>query len=197
MLVACIAALAAMLSTVLTVVSSGKSTYIETVTVQRIRWIDALRDDLTAFITRLIDQRGLIIGGKPTDRQRRAYLQAYERMVSILLKLNTKSEVDRRVLRELLHCIAAPRAADSDELDHAVARLNEAANDLLKEEWEKVKWESSSAPGKVRLYFAHARRWREYRSKWRVSPVEPLTSAEIDLLMKLHSERIEDGEHRP
>lgn len=117
-----------------------KRDFIDTVTNQRIKWIEQLRHDLAAFAglthtwsaSQLEGTEGEIEILKDIDRLR--YV--------IQLRLNPDGTHDRKIA-ELIRMIPEyTHYSQRDKLDVAMNELLGSSQALIKEEWEKVKDEA-------------------------------------------------------
>lgn len=124
--------------------ASKRTTFINTVTSQRIKWIEQLRQDIGAFC-------GLTYHWAHTDVQGKAeegeMLREVDRLRHVIrLRLNPQGEHDKTIeaLIEEIPRLTAPE--NQTKLAAALERMTCATQLLLKEEWEKVKRESEHGP---------------------------------------------------
>jgi len=119
-----------------------RTTFITTVTSQRIKWIEQLRQDISAYA-------GLVYHWAFTDipkgEEQRNLQKEVDRLSHVIrLRLNPGGELDRHI-ETLLRDI--PRhTEDQIEVARLLEELTFYAQKLLKEEWEKVKRESEHGP---------------------------------------------------
>lgn len=119
-----------------------RTTFVNTVTAQRIKWIEQLRQDISSF-------SGLTYHWcyrKPDDpEESRKIVQEIDRLRHVIrLRLNPAGEHDReieRLLEEIPNHTSSPNAVAK-----LLEDLTKATQSLLKEEWEKVKQESARGP---------------------------------------------------
>lgn len=121
-----------------------RSTFVNTVTSQRIKWIEQLRQDIGAFCGLTYHWSSSDLGGEPGEAE---VLKEIDRLRHVIrLRLNPLGEHDKTI-EGLIDEI--PRYTDPSqqkELGDALERMTRATQALLKEEWEKVKRESEHGP---------------------------------------------------
>jgi hypothetical protein len=128
-------------SAVIAAYIAGRARYQNTVTAERVKWINALRELMAEFLAVTIDARF-----KAEDRKLVAdELRKHSHQLSLQLgmQLNPSGEIERNILRLLQPYVAAladPRREDHAPYMHAIFAHSQF---LFKEEWEKVKAESS------------------------------------------------------
>lgn len=117
-----------------------RTTFVNTVTSQRIKWIEQLRQDIGAFSGIVYHWSHSEMAGKEGEGD---LLKEMDRLRHIIrLRLNPLGEHDKTI-EKLIEEI--PRYTDprrQAELVEALERLTKATQALLKEEWDKVKLES-------------------------------------------------------
>jgi hypothetical protein len=123
--------------------SSGRTRYIQTVTNQRIAWIEQLRQDIAAFIS-LANSVGLDckLGGV-SERHERIELSRLRQVIR--LRLNPKGDWDKLIdiqLTEAYELAYKTDVSNEHDLLNKLDDLAVASRLLLKEEWEKVKFEA-------------------------------------------------------
>jgi hypothetical protein len=120
--------------------SSRRTNFINTVTSQRIKWIEQLRQDISAF-------SGLVhtwvfsgLQGKPQEYE---VLKEVDRLRHVIrLRLNPTGGHDSRIEALLDEIPRLTAAVHTDRLTTALNELTVESQQLLKEEWEKVKDEA-------------------------------------------------------
>ena len=121
---------------------SRRTTFINTVTSQRIKWIEQLRQDVSSYA-------GLTFHWVSTDLQdaakRQELLQEIDRLQHVIrLRLNPSGEEDKKIAHYLAEI---PKHTDRPEVISTLLEdLTAATQRLLKEEWDKVKMESQPGP---------------------------------------------------
>jgi HAMP domain-containing protein len=165
-LVAVIALVAAVVSAFVSFLISRRSIYINSVTVERSKWIGELRANIASLSgeVRNINQR--LIDNRAFDRSDEFSSSAqkiYRLSALIRLQLNPFNEIDANLLSiidEFTDSFNSPtdfRWASQDYLLIAHAQW------LLKAEWEKVKSEAAGLPRKPWLWFKSKLYMRRYR----------------------------------
>jgi hypothetical protein len=122
--------------------SNKQTSFVNTVTASRLKWIDSLRDkvaELIAVTTRLIDSNHASENREVSS----LLLQRDTLLHQIVLHLNPHDSEDQRIRCLVDHVRDLTDAGDnSKELDAALIQLRDAAADYLKKEWNRVKVES-------------------------------------------------------
>lgn len=123
---------------------SKRTAFVNTVTSQRIKWIEQLRQDIGAFCGLIYHWSHTDIEGKPEEGE---VLKEFDRLRHVIhLRLNPLGEHDK-VIEALIEEIPRLTAPERQkELVNAIERMTRATQALLKEEWEKVKQESEHGP---------------------------------------------------
>jgi len=123
--------------------SNSRTSFVNTVTSSRLKWIDSLRDKVSEFLAvtrRLSDTRF------PSGEQTVAslLLQRDTLLHQIVLHLNPRDPEDQKV-RELVDYVRdlTDEDAPKDELSTGLDQLRDAAADYLKKQWDRVKKEST------------------------------------------------------
>ena len=123
---------------------SKRTTFVNTVTSQRIKWIEQLRQDVGAFCGLTYHWAHTNVEGKPEEGE---MLKEVDRLRHIIrLRLNPGGEHDKTIeaLIEEIPRLTAPE--NQAKLVGALERMTRTTQLLLKEEWEKVKRESEHGP---------------------------------------------------
>ena len=121
-----------------------RTTFINTVTSQRIKWIEQLRQDIGAFCGLVYHWSHTAIEDKPKEDEVLKQLDHLRHVIR--LRLNPEGEHDKKIealIEEIPH-LTAPD--DQSKLDSALERMTRTTQLLLKEEWKKVKRESEHGP---------------------------------------------------
>lgn len=117
-----------------------RTSFINTVTSQRVKWIEQLRQDIAAFSGLTHTWHFSQLEGKPEEVE---MLKEIDRLRHVIrLRLNPDGTHDRKIA-ELVRKI--PKLTDisrREELQAALEDLTSTTQLLLKEEWEKVKAEA-------------------------------------------------------
>lgn len=121
-----------------------RTTFVNTVSSQRIKWIEQLRQDIGAF-------SGIVYHWSHSEMKGKAgegdLLKEMDRLRHVIrLRLNPLGAHDKTIealIEEIPH-YTDPQC--QTELVQALERLTKATQALLKEEWDKVKRESGNEP---------------------------------------------------
>lgn len=122
--------------------ASRRTSYINTVTAQRVNWIEQLRQDVASFsgktytwcLSKLEGENGELDILKEIDRLR--YV--------IRLRLNPSGKHDNEIERLMKEIPELTGISKKEELKAKLDELTKTTQNLLKEEWEKVKKEAKS-----------------------------------------------------
>mgnify|MGYP005824363321 CR=1 FL=1 len=122
--------------------TNRRTTFVNTVTSQRIKWVEQLRQDIGAF-------SGLAYHWSCTDieseAEKRKIIVELDRLRYVIrLRLNPEGVQDQKI-EKLVESIARV-SEDQDAVTRILEELTVATQGLLKEEWEKVKAESEYGP---------------------------------------------------
>ena len=121
-----------------------RTTFVNTVTSQRIKWIEQLRQDISAFAGLTYHWSHTDMQGKPGEAE---LIKEVDRLRHVIrLRLNTAGAHDKNIEALIAEIPRYTDASHQNELTNALERLTVATQALLKEEWEKVKKESQSGP---------------------------------------------------
>lgn len=116
--------------------------FVNTVTSQRIKWIEQLRQDISSF-------GGLVYHWAMTDltdaKENQQIVKEIDRLNHVIrLRLNPAGTYDA-VIEAILADIPK-HTADQEKIKELLEKLTVTSQALLKEEWEKVKSESKKGP---------------------------------------------------
>ena len=119
-----------------------RTMFVNTVTSQRIKWIEQLRQDISTF-------SGLVYHWAMTDiidtKEAQQIVKEIDRLNHVIrLRLNPAGTHDK-VIESLLLEIPT-HTADQAKIKELLQQLTVTSQALLKEEWEKVKAESKKGP---------------------------------------------------
>lgn len=126
---------------------SKKATFIDTVTSERVKWIEKLRNNISAFCG--LTHTWTRSNDLDTDEEVRILEKIDNLRYLIRLQLNPKKDggapnVDMDIERLIAEIPELTDPFHADALHKAIDDLMVAAQKLLKEEWDKVKAESKS-----------------------------------------------------
>jgi hypothetical protein len=120
--------------------SSRRTTFINTVTSERVKWIEKLRQDISAFSGLTHTWCFSELQGKPNDHE---VLKEIDRLRHVIrLRLNPRGEHDQRIEALLKEIPNLTDASQREELLTALENLTVTTQKLLSQEWIKVKRES-------------------------------------------------------
>jgi hypothetical protein len=123
--------------------SNKRTSFVNTVTASRLRWIDSLRDKVSEYIAvtaRLSDGRSPIGDGNAGA----LLLQRDTLLHQIVLHLNPRDSEDQAIKGLVDHVREiTDQGGPSVELQAALFRLRDATAEYLKKEWNRVKAEST------------------------------------------------------
>ncbi len=123
--------------------NSRRTTFINTVTSERIKWIGKLRESISTFCGVAHYWRFSTVKGSDEEKQK---IQEIDKLRHfIVLQLNPNGDVDKEI-QGLVGTIVSMSSGhlhvtDQDYRKH-LDQLTEESQQLLKAEWEKVKEES-------------------------------------------------------
>jgi hypothetical protein len=120
--------------------NNRRTTFVNTVTTSRLKWINSVRDAVSEFIavtTRLSDR-----SAQP-EKVGELLLQRESLLHRIVLHLNPSDEEDQRIKTLALRVRELSEQGDAkSELPAALTELRDATGNYLKKEWNRVKDES-------------------------------------------------------
>jgi hypothetical protein len=120
--------------------TSRRTTFIKTVTSERVKWIEKLRDNISTFcgLTYTWSMSGL--EGKPEAAE---FLKQIDKLRHLIrLQLNPDGKLDAEIESLIERIPDLTHETQAADLKTALNDLVVASQKLLKEEWEKVKEES-------------------------------------------------------
>jgi hypothetical protein len=156
-LIAAIALIGVIFTAIVSFLVSRRATYLNTVTTERSKWIDKLRDNISRLIAqaRAID---VLLYRSDEFQQSKEYDTATNKIVPtmalIRLQLNPDGKIDKNILALMTAIQSHVGRQDYQNLERLFVRHVQW---LLKEEWEKVKFEARGWFG--RLWAAY-KLWR-------------------------------------
>lgn len=181
LVVAIISLVGVLMGVLASLVTAGRTTYINSITVQRSKWIETLRSNLVnyqarvdqfgfdklaffaSFETLFQTERHLVSEHLSIKNMNETYTKLQESLNTIRLQLNPRGEIDGAVLQivEILHDV---RMAGGAELQPLKLKLVMHSQWLLKVEWEKVKFEARGLIYQYRHRGWHTKLIEEYRA---------------------------------
>jgi hypothetical protein len=134
-----------LINLIYTIVNNRKTTFVNTVTASRLRWIDSLRDKVASFIavTVQILNPGLVSG---EQQDMRLLLRERDTLThQIVLHLNPADAEDQAIRKSVDFVVELTHGgAYTAELQKLLVDLRDATQAYLKKEWTRVKRESRS-----------------------------------------------------
>jgi hypothetical protein len=119
---------------------SRRTAFINTVSAERVKWIDKLRENISTFCGLTYTWQASNLEGKPESLD---FEKQVDRMRHLIrLQLNPAGTHDREIERLLA---AIPQLTDKTKVNELHSALNDlviVSQKLLKEEWDKVKEEA-------------------------------------------------------
>jgi hypothetical protein len=158
---------AAIIAAVISYIISRRSLYVNSVTVERTKWIGELRTNIARLSGQIltINQKQIVDRSFGMSSQFHEYQEEIHRLTSLVkLQLNPFNEIDSNILRIVDHLEQSfenpldASWAGSDYLLIAHARW------LLKAEWDKVRMEAAGPIRKPYLFCKMKYRGWQYRT---------------------------------
>lgn len=119
---------------------SRKTTFINTVTAERVKWIEQLRQDISSFSGLTHTWCFSELEGKPDENE---ILKEVDRLRHVIrLRLNPEGEHDQKIEVLIQKIPKLTHISNREELQQALEDLTVTTQKLLKDEWEKVKKEA-------------------------------------------------------
>jgi hypothetical protein len=120
--------------------ATRKTSFINTVTSQRIKWLEQIRQDIAALAG--LTHTWFYSGLAGTDKEHDV-LKEIDRLRHVIqLRLNPDGTLDRKIQAIIREIPNLTDATKQRELDQALQELIKLSQEMLKEEWEKVKLEA-------------------------------------------------------
>lgn len=120
--------------------SSRKTSFINTVTAQRIQWLEQIRQDVAKFVGLTHHWAISELEGMPSEED---LLREIDHLRYVIrLRLNPKDDPDKKIAALVKRIPDLTDESKRNELFPALEELITATQDMLKAEWEKVKAEA-------------------------------------------------------
>lgn len=120
--------------------ASQRTTFINTVTSQRVKWIEQIRQDISTFSGLIHTWCASALKGKPQEYE---VLREIDRLRHLIrLRLNPSGTHDQKIKKLIEEIPNLTHETQIKEMLKALDELVLTTQLLLKEEWEKVKAES-------------------------------------------------------
>ena len=138
-----VAVLAAMIGAGVSYANASKSVYISSITAERSKWIDKLRNNLAAFSSTVAQVRLRVTPGVPDQAVLvRETLERQNDLAALIqLQLNPRGAIDENILK-IVETICIRTDTPVELIQRADDALISHSQWLLKAEWEKVKFEA-------------------------------------------------------
>jgi hypothetical protein len=120
--------------------NTRKTNFINTVTSQRVKWIEQLRQDIGSLCG--LTHTWFYSSLEGTDKEHDV-LKEIDRLRHVIpLRLNQNATLDRKIRALITNLPKLTHETKQHQLDAALSDLIGLSQQLLKEEWEKVKLEA-------------------------------------------------------
>lgn len=120
--------------------NSKKARFINTVTSERVKWLEKLRQDLSSFCGLTYTWSASQMEGKPQEHEMVREIDRLRHLIR--LRLNPRGLHDQNIESLMKNIIESTHPSKSAELKKYLDELTSEAQKMLKEEWEKVKLEA-------------------------------------------------------
>jgi hypothetical protein len=135
----------ALVNLVYTILNNRKTAYVSTVTTSRLKWINSLRDKVSAFISVTVRILNPEKTSLPPETLQTLLRERDTLMHQIVLHLNPNDKEDQAIQRAVESVVELTQQGDySTELQKLLIHLRNATQVYLKKEWTRVKRESKS-----------------------------------------------------
>ena len=159
-----LAAIAAIFGALASLIVSGRTVYINSVTVERSKWIEKLRNNLAKLSGNLILYHLIGRIENKTEAQQNTYDKAgvefVELLSTLILQLNPNGKIDGNLIKIIIG--VNDHTDDLEKLQPYHDLLIGHSQWLLKEEWEKVKAEASGPLSRLWWRWKRFRRMQKY-----------------------------------
>lgn len=164
LVVAAIALLGTVLSALVLFLNARSSLYVSAVTVERSKWINALRENI-ASVSGKLRTLSYRLDGRGQETPSAAVSEINDLMSLIRLQLNPSGEIEKHIAEILEKMPALAERPNGEELRKEDASLLAHCQWLLKAEWEQVKYEALGPFGRSwqLITFKRYRYRRRYR----------------------------------
>ncbi|HEV8716328.1 MAG TPA: hypothetical protein VGX03_26330 [Candidatus Binatia bacterium] len=130
--------------------ATRRTLFVNTVTAQRMKWIDSLRENIAQFTgltynwTASAPASTGIDGPPDTPERAQMVLQIDKLRMLIKLQLNPQEEIDQKIIKKIDEIPNLTHPLVFEKLKVATADMISLSQALLKKEWEKVKVEAQT-----------------------------------------------------
>lgn len=120
--------------------ATRKASFINTVTSQRVLWIEQMRQDVSKFVGLTLTLNTTVIEESAPKLENRKEI---DRLCYVIrLRLNPNDTPDRKIAALIKKIQDLTENSDQNELLPYLEQLTKETQDMLKDEWDKVKAES-------------------------------------------------------
>lgn len=135
-----VTALTALLTSIYSIYHSRKTTYINAITVSRLKYIENLRKYISEFCALVLHTANT----KLDDREVKEYNEKINQLrYTIMLHLNRKDYFDKIFLMQLVNIQNFPEHSKKEEHKNAILKLSNYSQDIFTLEWAGIKLEAS------------------------------------------------------
>ena len=163
---ATIAVIGVLLSAIISALVSRRSSYISSVTTERSKWINSIRENISNLLGVLSNIRIRCISDESfrTTQDYFSYIKKADMLIStIKLQLNPRGKIDRNIIYILDQLPSQADTIRDSEYRKFENALILHSQFMLKEEWEKVKYEARLYITRPFLWFGKLHRSCEYK----------------------------------
>jgi hypothetical protein len=121
---------------------SRRTVFINTVTAERVKWIEKVRDNISTFCGLAYTWQASALAGKPEELDVHKQFDKLRHLIRLQLNPSPDATLDREIERLIGHVPNLTDQTKATELAEALNQLVEVSQKLLKAEWDKVKEES-------------------------------------------------------
>lgn len=138
--------LVAIINLIYSFFNNRRTAFVNTVTASRLKWIDSLRDKVSAFIAVTVRICGPEMALKSGEEKTAPLLRERDTLMhQIILHLNPNDPKDQAIHTFVSQAVGLTvQGAYSENLADVLFQLRNATQEYLKKEWERVKQESKS-----------------------------------------------------
>jgi hypothetical protein len=120
--------------------NSSKTRFINTVTSERVKWLEKLRQDISSFCGLTYTWCASQMEGKPQEHE---IIREIDRLRHLIrLRLNPRGTHDSKIEVLMNKIIESTDPSQKANLKVLLDKLTSETQEMLKEEWEKVKKEA-------------------------------------------------------
>jgi hypothetical protein len=156
--VALIALCGVVITALIAWLNARKALYVNAVTVERSKWINALRENIAAFSGKLRTLSFRVETHSLDEQTRMTAVAEINNLISLIhLQLNPHGAIEQNIARFLERLPSLAERADGATLRREDRRFIAHSQWLLKGEWEKIKYEARGPL--VRPWLLVKRQW--------------------------------------